>query len=347
MSEANSLSIAALLQLLDKAQKAVPAVKYALGLVGIAAAAGIVSILLGHTRTSVILLALMFAGMFILFLFARLVSSGASSSIQLAANVVMWTIVLVFSCALIVGFLAVAIRWPPGVVEFLFPNAELSNADLLQRVVTRDSLEQAEDAVRELSRRCEVQCADSQKIVKTLTTVLQNTAHLDRDLNRDIVMFLKKLTNNDLQSVLNNELESREFLEVDFSNANLSGLSFKNAFIVLTTFRNANLSNVDLSETDLRGSDFRGAVFNQTSLEDADWYNSFNLNETQLAATVGSLLKCPSPFNDPAFSAFIKDVNDRYGIHYDSYTREHQHQLKDQWQKYGSPNGLCEMVGRR
>jgi uncharacterized protein YjbI with pentapeptide repeats len=347
VSQSGSQPYAGLLALIQEAQRSVPAVKYALGVVGIAAAAGIVSGVLGHTRSALLLLTLIFVGMVLLFLFARLVSSGPSPSIQLAANVIMWTIVLVFSAALFLGLLAVAARWPPGVVNFLFPDSEISNAVLLQRVVTRDNLEGATDAIAELERRCEVRCDDRARIIKTLTTVLQNTKHLDRELNVAIVEFLKQLSGNDLQSILRGELEDRELVGVEFTNANLSGLSLKGAFAILSKFRNANLTNADLSSTSIRGADFRGAVLRNTSLANSDWYNSFNLDKTQISEVTGDLLPCPRVSGHGAFTSFIADVDQRYGIAYRNYTRAHQQELKDQWQNYTSPGGLCDFVEHR
>ncbi len=342
-----SSSYAGLLGLIREAQKSVPAVKYALGVVGLAAAAGIVSTVLGHTRSALLLLGLIFVGMMILFLFARLVSSGPSPSIQLAANVVMWTVVLVFSSALVLGLLAVVARWPPGAVAFLLPDSEMSNAALLERVVTRDSLEQAEDAIDELKNRCETKCEGRTEIIKTLRTVLQNTGHLDRDLNGPIIELLEQLSNDDLQTVLRGELRDRELVDVDFTNANLSGLSLKGAFAVLSTFRNANLTNVDLSGASLRGVDFRGAIFGDTKLSETDWYNSFNLSRRQLEQTDGELLPCPASSKDESFSKFIADVDGRYGITFRNYEHEHQQALKDQWQSYMSPDGLCAFVEKR
>jgi hypothetical protein len=124
-----SQQLPSLLRLIEKAQKAVPAVKYAVGLIGVAAAAGVVNIILGHTRASVILLILVFFGMVVLFLFATLVSTKSSSSIQAAANVVLWTVVLIFSGTLMLGFSALAARWPPGVADLPFPTADSGQID--------------------------------------------------------------------------------------------------------------------------------------------------------------------------------------------------------------------------
>jgi hypothetical protein len=340
-------TLAGLSNLLQKAQKAVPAVKYAVGIIGIAAATAIVSFILGHNRASIILLVLMFVGMVLLFLFATLVSTGASSSVRAAANFVLWTVVLVFSATLVVGFLAVAIRWPAGFVEFIFPKTEASNSDLLEKIVLKDNLSEAADAIAELSLRCDKRCDDRHKIIKSLTTVLHNTRHLDRELNVPILEALKKLSNSNLRSILRDELENRELVDVDLSNTDLSGVSLRGAFAILSDFRNANLSSADLSDTALRGSDFRGARLKNASMSDADWFNSFGLSAEQLSEVTGPLSKCPEAYRDASFAPFIGSVDSRYGISYKNYPRDHQQKLKDQWKVYTSPKGLCDTVERR
>ena len=79
--------------ILDKARKAVPAVNYALGVAGIAAAAAIVSWLVGNNNSSLILLSSAFVGMILLFIFSKLVVSTAPS-IQFAGVALVWIILI-------------------------------------------------------------------------------------------------------------------------------------------------------------------------------------------------------------------------------------------------------------
>jgi pentapeptide repeat protein len=344
---ANATSLSGLLGIIQRAQRAVPAVKYALGVVGIAAAAAATSILLGHTRTSIISVALMLAGMVVLFVFAKLVAGGASRSVHAAANVVLWTVVLIFSAALVCGFLAVVARWPPALVEFMFPKSEQSIPELLQKVITRDNVTSAQGAVAEIARRCEKDCAEKENITKTLALAVRNTGHLDRELNVTIVAALKRLWNNDLTSVLDSDLEGTELVEVDFSRANMTGLSLKGAFILLSKFQGVNLTDADLTNASIRGSDFRNAILKNTMLTNADWFNSFNVDKKQLEMAAGDLLKCPPQFADPSFRPFIEYVNANYGIHFENYGTAHKHDLEDHWKKYSARGGLCEMVEQR
>ena len=89
------------IEILNAARRSVPAVNYALGVAGIAAAAALAVGFVGNGRAAIIILGGTFIAMLLLFLFARLVAEKRSKSIVLAANVVMWSIVI-FVC----GFLA-------------------------------------------------------------------------------------------------------------------------------------------------------------------------------------------------------------------------------------------------
>src|SRR5438876_7546080 len=86
--------------ILDKARKAVPAVNYALGVAGIAAAAAMVSWLVGNNNSSIILLSSSFVGMILLFIFAKLVASTAPS-IQFAGVVLVWMVLVFFATFLL------------------------------------------------------------------------------------------------------------------------------------------------------------------------------------------------------------------------------------------------------
>ena len=164
-----------------------------------------------------------------------------------------------------------------------------------------------------------------------------------------IIRVLKQMFNGDLHEILDGKFDntSIELVEVDFSNANLTGIDLGSLFVILTSFRNATLTNVDLSETSLRGSDFKNATFSDTLLNNSDWYNALNIEKPQFEHIKGEVLKCPKPYHDPTYAAFIEGVNNRYGISYEHYGAAHQQQLKDQWKKYSVSGGLCELADLR
>jgi hypothetical protein len=111
--------------ILDKARKAVPAVNYALGVAGIAAAAAIVSWLVGKNISSIILLSSSFVGMILLFIFSKLVVSTAPS-IQFAGVFLVWITLVFFAIFLLFTTTAYVLTWPCNWAEFLGVTAKCS-----------------------------------------------------------------------------------------------------------------------------------------------------------------------------------------------------------------------------
>jgi hypothetical protein len=119
------------LDVLGKAIKAVPAVRFALGVVGVSAAAALVVAFLGQTRASIIMVALVFVGMVILFAFSGLVSPpsrrgqvvGSSAdpkaNLRVAATVLLWAVVGFFTLFLVMTVTAVAFGVPCNWADFL------------------------------------------------------------------------------------------------------------------------------------------------------------------------------------------------------------------------------------
>jgi hypothetical protein len=83
------------LAILKEAIKQVSAVKYALGLAGIAAAGAIIIGFLGKGPAAIIIMGLTLIGMVLLFLFSTLVSS-KSISIKIAGHVLLWAVLVFF-----------------------------------------------------------------------------------------------------------------------------------------------------------------------------------------------------------------------------------------------------------
>ena len=104
--------------ILDKARKAVPAVNFALGVAGIAAAAAMVSWLVGKNNSSIILLSSSFVGMILLFIFSKLVVSPAPS-IQFAGVALVWLVLVFFATFLLFTTTAFVLAWPCNWAEML------------------------------------------------------------------------------------------------------------------------------------------------------------------------------------------------------------------------------------
>jgi Concanavalin A-like lectin/glucanases superfamily len=97
--------------IINAARQAVPAVDYALGVAGVAAAGAIIGGLLGYTRVSIIVLGGILVAMILLFAFARLVAA-QSASVTLAGVVLLWAVIIFFVCFLVFTVTAVAAQVP-------------------------------------------------------------------------------------------------------------------------------------------------------------------------------------------------------------------------------------------
>lgn len=116
--------LAALLSLVDRASARVPVVKYAFGLVGIAACGAIAAGLIGKTSNSLVVVGLTFVGGILLFVFSRLAAS-QSRAVQSAGAFLVWIIVGFFSFFLLFTTTAFVAGFPEPWARFL----GLSNAD--------------------------------------------------------------------------------------------------------------------------------------------------------------------------------------------------------------------------
>jgi hypothetical protein len=99
------------IDILNKARKAVPAVNFALGVAGVAAAAAFVGAFVGGTKAGIILIGSVFIGMILLFLFSTLITSKDASH-KFAGEVLMWAVLIFFIVFLIFTVGAVAVGEP-------------------------------------------------------------------------------------------------------------------------------------------------------------------------------------------------------------------------------------------
>ena len=106
------------ISLIDRARQAVPAVDYALGVAGVAAAAGIIIIIIGYERVGIILLSGIFLSMLLLFVFSR-VASSSSSHINNAGIVLIWSSIFFFVSFLMFTISAFSFQWPRHWANFI------------------------------------------------------------------------------------------------------------------------------------------------------------------------------------------------------------------------------------
>lgn len=118
MSASSGVGLTALIQLANAASKKVPAVKYAFGLAGIAACGAIIALVLGTTKSAIVILSLTFIGAVLLFVFAKL-STSANPSLFAAGTVLVWAIVGFFTIFLIFTTTAFVGAWPQPWADFL------------------------------------------------------------------------------------------------------------------------------------------------------------------------------------------------------------------------------------
>jgi hypothetical protein len=111
-------ALASPMGILNAARRAVPAVNYALGAAGIAAAGAIIVGLLGHGRASIIIVGAMFCAMIMLFAFARLVAAKSPAAVN-AGIVMLWSVTLFFCGFLALTVTAFTFKWPDAWREFL------------------------------------------------------------------------------------------------------------------------------------------------------------------------------------------------------------------------------------
>jgi len=100
------------------ARQAVPAVNYALGVAGIAAAGAIITLFVSKTKASIVLVVLIFVGMILLFAFSQLVVAKGRST-QMAGTVLLWAVLLFFVTFLVFTVTAFATEWPRPWAFFL------------------------------------------------------------------------------------------------------------------------------------------------------------------------------------------------------------------------------------
>src|SRR5262245_61574016 len=107
------------INILNAALRAVPALKYALGVAAIGVLGAVVVGLFGSTRAAVVILGGMFIGMLLLFAFARLTAS-ESPAITSAGVFLLWAAILFFCTFLVFAATAVAVRWPKPLSDLMF-----------------------------------------------------------------------------------------------------------------------------------------------------------------------------------------------------------------------------------
>jgi hypothetical protein len=128
------------LDIINKAVKAVPAVKYAIGVAGIGAAASIVYALFNSPQEAIISIVCMIVLMVLLLIFAR-VASLKHNSTKNAAIFAVWGILLLFIASCIIMFTAIFFDWPKSLNELFGGKSAKENLPQLVRACVEGKAE--------------------------------------------------------------------------------------------------------------------------------------------------------------------------------------------------------------
>ncbi len=136
------------------------------------------------------------------------------------------------------------------------------------------------------------------------------------------------------------ELETLDLYAMDFSDAQVSGVSFNTCFLPYANFRNA-----DLRESFFQGSRVRNACFTEANLTNADlsnmdWFNAVGFSERQLVSALqDTVLECPRDVE-----ALHRFLTIHYAFPFDSWQVQVQQEIIGTWNDYLRPGGLRDLV---
>jgi hypothetical protein len=135
-----------------------------------------------------------------------------------------------------------------------------------------------------------------------------------------------------------------DFVDVNFTKANLSGIKFTQAFLIFDNFREANLSDTNFEGAYLRHANFSKAKLTGASLKGSDWFNAVGLDKEQILSLLpGGVELCPGE-NHLSFDeqAFITRYNSLYAlVRYNELSEKWGNLLREVWHLYAGPDGLC------
>jgi serine/threonine protein kinase len=139
------------------------------------------------------------------------------------------------------------------------------------------------------------------------------------------------------------DLEELDLFMMDFSGAQLTGVSFKGCFLAGSDFRNSTLIHASFGGAKIRNVDFTKANLSDADFTDADWFNALGLTERQLLQVRrGSLRPCP-----PDVEAMHRYLAAHYVLSFETWSSREQEQLKTAWNEYLRPGGLRKVVAER
>jgi hypothetical protein len=333
------------------ARKAVPAVDYALGAAGIAAAGSIVTAFLGRDKVSIIIFGGMLVAMILLFVFARLVAS-TSPLITYAGYFLTWAVVLFFVTFLVFTATAMAIGQPVIWAGVLGVNKPSPTKSLVDQIDYGDVGRNQAAIASLLQMALAGNLSEKDTVVRELKTKLTYPEERDfdnasRTIRKALFEAILKIRNSDVHSEFSHgELTNMDLVGLDAQNADLDGVNFRGAFLIGGDFTGANLAGVDFSSALLRNVIFEGANLHGTVFNDADWFNALRLTASQMKAVNPTGLRtCPraknGSYSQKAFERFADSI---YALGFTDWTEDEQRQTSQAWTDYMMPQGVCAAV---
>ena len=136
------------------------------------------------------------------------------------------------------------------------------------------------------------------------------------------------------------ELETLDLYAMDFSDTQVSGVSFNTCFLPYANFRNADLTGSSFQGSWVRNACFTEANLTNADLSNMDWFNAVGFSERQLLSTLqDTVLDCPRDLE--ALHSFVEV---RYRFPFESWQVHVQQEIKRTWNEYLRPGGLRDLV---
>jgi hypothetical protein len=157
-----------------------------------------------------------------------------------------------------------------------------------------------------------------------------------RGLRQEVMRAIKSLVSRELGFYFRDgELDGHDLWAMDFSNADLRSVSFRQAFLIESDFANATLRGADFSQACIRNVKFHKVDVTGANFAEADWFNAQGWTTEQLRQVAGPLLPCPK--SEAEFQRFLKQ---RYDIPFASWSERVKQELRSTWAEYMRPGGL-------
>jgi serine/threonine protein kinase len=229
------------------------------------------------------------------------------------------------------------------------PSSSAKITLLLQRI-TYDNVAKTRQAVSELAPllRSGLQESARDEAIEVLKDLIvtQDPGHNEisrpvRIVRQLIFSALKFATRGQFSRYFRDQaLEQLDLYGIDFSNGSLHTISFRQSFVVESTFENSDLSGSNFDGAWIRNVNVAGANLTEADVTDADWFNTTGLTESQLRSVQGrTLLACP-----PDIAGLHEILDARYGFAFKSWSTHVQKQILQTWSECLRPGGLRDVA---